>query len=76
MPFLQNIPINITPESVCAVLDSVESDFENNLADGMDDSDGKLVVEDGQKENDQDEDQEGHNFRHNSNPTRNCTRLG
>ena len=76
MPFSQNIPINITPESVWAVLDAAESDFDDNLANVMDDSGRKFVVEDEQKDNDKDEDQEGHNFRHNSNSTRNCTRLG
>ena len=33
MPLPQNIPNNITPENVWAVLDAVESDFEDVLAD-------------------------------------------
>ena len=46
MPLPQNIPITITPENVWAVLDSVESDFEDELADVMEDSDTEFVIED------------------------------
>ena len=49
----QNIPINITPENVWAVLDAVKSDFKDHLADVMQDSDTDLVVEDEQKEDDE-----------------------
>ena len=38
MQFPQNIPINITPENVRAILDYVESDYENDLAHVMEDS--------------------------------------
>ena len=58
MPLPQNIPINITPEDIWAVLDVVESDFEDDLADVMEDSDAEFVVEDEQKGDDKDEDQE------------------
>ena len=34
MPLPQNIPVNITTENVWAVLDTVESDFEDDLTDG------------------------------------------
>ena len=39
MPLPQNLPINMTPENVWAVLDAVQSDFEDDLADVMEDSD-------------------------------------
>ena len=58
MPLPQNIPINITPENVWAVLEVVESDFEDDLADVMEDSDTEFVVEDGQNDDNKDEDQE------------------
>ena len=58
MPLPQNIPINITPENVWAVLDAVESDFEDDLADVMEDSDTEFVVEDEQKDDNKDKDQE------------------
>ena len=58
MPLPQNIPINITPENVWAVLDAVESDFEDDLADVMEDSHTEFVVEDEQKGDDRDEGQE------------------
>ena len=58
MPLPQNIPINIISENVWAVLDAVESDFEDDLADVMEDSDTAFVVEEEQKDNDKDEDQE------------------
>ena len=58
MPLPQNIPINITPENVCAIIDAVESDFEDDLANVMEDSDTEFVVEDEQKDNEKDEDQE------------------
>ena len=58
MPLPQNIPINITPENVWAALDAVESDFEDDLADVLEDSDTKFVVEEEQKDDDKDEDQE------------------
>ena len=38
MPLPQNISINITPENVWAILDSVASDYEDDLADVMEDS--------------------------------------
>ena len=56
MSLPQNIPINITPENVWAVLDAVESDFEDDLADVMEDSDTEFVVEDEHKNDDKDED--------------------
>ena len=49
----QNIPIKITLENVWAVLDAVESDFEDDLVDVMEDSDTEFVVEDKQKDKDQ-----------------------
>ena len=58
MPLPQNIPTNITPENVWAVLDALESDFEVHLADVMEDSDTEIVVEDEQKDDDKNEDQE------------------
>ena len=58
MPLPQNVPINITPENVWVVLDTVQSDFEDDLADVMEDSDTEFVVEDKQKGNGKDEDQE------------------
>ena len=58
MPLPQNIPINITPENVWAVLDAVESDFEDDLADVMEDSDTEFVVEDEEKDEDQERDTE------------------
>ena len=56
MPLPQNIPINITPENVWTVLDAVESDFDNDLADVMEDSDTEFVVENEQKDDDKVED--------------------
>ena len=57
-----NIPVNITPENVWTVLDTVESDFGDDfadvMADVMDDSDTEFGVEDEQKDNDKDEYQE------------------
>ena len=35
---LQNIPMSITPENVWVILDSVESDHEDDLTDVMKDS--------------------------------------
>ena len=58
MPLPQNIPIDIIPEKIWAVLDAVESDFEDDLADVMEDSDTKFVFEDKQKDDDKNEDQE------------------
>ena len=55
MPLPQHIPINITPENVWAVLDAVESDYEDDLADVMEGSDTEFVVEDEEKEDYQDE---------------------
>ena len=54
MPLPQNIPINITPEDIWAVLDVVESDFEDDLANVMEDLDAEFVVEDEQKDDDKD----------------------
>ena len=54
----ENIPVNITPENVWAVLDTVESDFGDDFADVMDDSGTEFGVEDEQKDNDKDEYQE------------------
>ena len=45
-------------ENVWAVLDAVESDFENDLTHVMEDSDTEFVVEYEQKDDDKDEDQE------------------
>ena len=56
MPLPQNIPIDIIPEKIWAVLDAVESDFEDDLADVMEDSDTKFVFEDKQKDDDKNED--------------------
>ena len=42
MPLPQPIPINTAPENVWAVLDDVESDCEDDLADFMKDSDQSL----------------------------------
>ena len=58
MPLPQNVPVNITPENVWTALGAVESDFEDDLADVMEDSDTEFVVEDEQKDDDKDEDQE------------------
>ena len=58
MPLPQSIPISITPENVWAVLDDVESDFEDDLADVMEDLDTEFVFEDEQKNEDKDENQE------------------
>ena len=58
MPLPQNISIDIIPEKIWAVLDAVESDFEDDLADVMEDSDTKFVFEDKQKDDDKNEDQE------------------
>ena len=56
MPLPQNIPINITPENVWAILDSVESDYEDDLADVMEGSGTEFVVENNEeKHEDQDE---------------------
>ena len=57
MPLPQNIPVNITPGNFWAVLDAVESDFEDDLVDVMQDSDTEFVVEDEQKDDDKNEDQ-------------------
>ena len=43
------------PENVWAVLDAVESDYEDDLADVMEGSDTEFVVEDEEKEDYQDE---------------------
>ena len=45
MPLPKNIPINIKPENVWAVLDTAEIDFEYDLTDVMEDSDTEFVVE-------------------------------
>ena len=58
MPLPQNMPINITRENVWAVLDAVESDFEDDLADVMEHSGTEFVVEDEQKDDGKDKDQE------------------
>ena len=58
MSLPHNIPTNITPENVWAVLDAVESDFEDDLADVMEESDTEFVIEDEQKDDDKDEDRE------------------
>ena len=56
MPLVQNIPINITPENVWAISDSVERDYKDDLADAMEDSDTESFVDDNQdKHEDQDE---------------------
>ena len=56
MPLPQNIPINITPENVLAILDSVESDYEDDLGDVMEDLGTEFVVENNEeKHEDQDE---------------------
>ena len=39
------MPINITPENACAILDSVESDYKDDLADAVEDLDTEFVVE-------------------------------
>ena len=77
MPLPQNIPINITPENVWAVLDAVESDFEDDLADVMENSYTEFVVEDEQKDDDdKDKDQEADaSISDKSISTCNCTRL-
>ena len=51
MPLPQTIPIDITPDNVWAILDAVESDFEDDLADVMEDSDTEFVIEDEQEDN-------------------------
>ena len=58
MPLPQYIPINITLENFWAVLDAMESDFKDDLADLMDESDTEFVAEDEQKDDNKDEDQE------------------
>ena len=58
MPLQQNVQINIAPENVWAVLDALESNFEDDLANAMEDSNTELVVEDEQKNDDKNEDQE------------------
>ena len=58
MPLPQNVPVNITTENVWTALDAVKSDFKDDLADVMEDSDIEFVVEDEQKDDDKDEDQE------------------
>ena len=58
MPLPQYIPINITLKNVWAVLDAMESDFKDDLADLMDESDTEFVAEDEQKDDNKDEDQE------------------
>ena len=57
MPLPQNIAINITPENVWAVLDTVESYFKDDLAHVIENSDTKFVVEDEQKDDYKDKDQ-------------------
>ena len=53
MPLPQKIPVDITPQNVWAILDSVDSDFEDELADVMEDSDTEFVVEDNETEDEQ-----------------------
>ena len=50
MPLPQRISVNITPENVWALLDEVDSDLEDDLADVMEDSDTEFVVEDEEKD--------------------------
>ena len=61
MPLPQNIPINITPENVWAILDSVESDYEDDLADVMEDSGTEFVVENNEEKY-EDQDEEGNSL--------------
>ena len=56
----QNIPINITPENIWAVLDTVERDFEDGLVDIIKDTDIEFVVEDELKDDDKYKDQEAY----------------
>ena len=58
MPLSQNIPINITLQNFCAVLDAVQSNFEDNFEGVMEDSDTKFVVENKQKDDNKEKDQE------------------
>ena len=54
MSLAQNIQIDITPENIWTILDSVESDYKNDLADVVEDSDTEF--EDNEdKHEDQDE---------------------
>ena len=68
MPLAQNIPINVTLENVWVVSDSVESDYKNDLADVIEDSDTEFVAEDNQDkhENQDKEDNslDSHNNQH------------
>ena len=68
MPLAQNIPINVTLENVWIVSDSVESDYKNDLADVIEDSDTEFVAEDNQDkpENQDKEDNslDSHNNQH------------
>ena len=50
MPLPQRISVNITPENVWALLDEVDSDLEDDLADVIEDSDTEFVVEDEEKD--------------------------
>ena len=45
MPLAQNIPINVTLENVWVISHSVESDYKNDLADVIEDSDTEFVAE-------------------------------
>ena len=54
MSLPQPIPINIASENVWTVLDAVESDCEDDLADVVKDSDTEFVFEDEEKEDYQD----------------------
>ena len=56
MPLPQNIPINITPKNIWEILDVVEIDLKDGLADVMQDSDTEFVAEDEQKDNDKGKD--------------------
>ena len=53
IPLPQKIPVDITSQNVRAILDSVDSDFEDELADVMEDSDTEFVVEDNETEDEQ-----------------------
>ena len=52
-PVPQNIPINITTENVWTILHSVESDYEKELVDVMEDSNTEFIVEDKENEGEQ-----------------------
>ena len=68
MPLAQNIPINVTLENVWVISHSVESDYKNDLADVIEDSDTEFVAEDNQDkhENQDKEDNslDSHNNQH------------